>query len=152
MTASSVQALPVPRELGMLIVVIIKAQHLHDPHHFSKPDCLVTIEHTNSDAAMVLQTRLAEGGGQHPVWDEEFRMRIFEPLEGEQPLLELRVLRQTHKDEAELVGEAHVVVDGTWKEFDEWIEIKDGAGKYRGEVYVEMTFYPLEEEVSSLSL
>ncbi|GAA5902688.1 hypothetical protein JCM5296_001258 [Sporobolomyces johnsonii] len=146
MTASSAQALPVRRELGMLIVVIIKAQHLHDPHHFSKQDCLVTVEHVGSDTGTVFQTKVAKGGGQHPEWDEEFRIRLFEPLEGEQQLLKLQVMRQEHKDEAELVGEAHVLVDGTWREFDEWLEIKDGAGKYRGEVYVEMTFYPLEEE------
>lgn len=51
------------------------------------------------------------------VWDEEFRFRIFE-VEGEQQYLHVRVMREERKDEVELIGEAKILVDGSWREFD----------------------------------
>ncbi|BGO97804.1 hypothetical protein NBRC10513v2_001800 [Rhodotorula toruloides] len=124
------------RELGMLVVVVLKAQHLADPHRFSKQDPLVELEYDSRRE----RTQVDKGGGQTPLWDEEFRFRIFE-AEGEQQYLHVRVMREERKDEVELIGEAKILVDGTWREFDEWVQVKEG-GKYRGEVYLEATFYP----------
>lgn len=41
-------------------------------------------------------------------------------VDGEQQRLKITVLRQEHKDDAEIIGEGYVVIDGTWKdnEFD----------------------------------
>ncbi|BGP13911.1 hypothetical protein JCM10213v2_001849 [Rhodosporidiobolus nylandii] len=130
------------RELGMLVVVVLKAQHLPDPHKFSKQDpfVLLNLETQTED---VRRTKADKGGGQHPLWDDEFRFRIFEPEEGQQNILHLRVMRQERKDEEELIGEAKVLADGSWTEFDEWVELKEN-GKYRGELYLECTFYPVE--------
>ncbi|BGP30179.1 hypothetical protein JCM10296v2_001931 [Rhodotorula toruloides] len=124
------------RELGMLVVVVLKAQHLADPHRFSKQDPLVELEYDSRKE----RTQVDKGGGQTPLWDEEFRFRIFE-AEGEQQYLHVRVMREERKDEVELIGEAKILVDGSWREFDEWVQVKEG-GKYRGEVYLEATFYP----------
>ncbi|KAJ8295547.1 Merlin [Rhodotorula toruloides] len=133
------------RELGMLVVVVLKAQHLADPHRFSKQDPLVELEYDSRRE----RTQVDKGGGQTPLWDEEFRFRIFE-AEGEQQYLHVRVMREERKDEVELIGEAKILVDGSWREFDEWVQVKEG-GKYRGEVYLEATFYPaIQQPVTNL--
>lgn len=118
----------------MLVVVVLKAQHLADPHRFSKQDPLVELEYDSRRE----RTQVDKGGGQTPrtlpvsnarkkladcqsrtraVWDEEFRFRIFE-AEGEQQYLHVRVMREERKDEVELIGEAKILVDGSWREFD----------------------------------
>jgi hypothetical protein len=53
------------------------------------------------------------------VWDDEFRFTVYE-VEGEQQKLKITVMRQEHKQETEVVGEAYVAIDGKWKdhEFD----------------------------------
>ncbi|GAA6064688.1 hypothetical protein JCM10212_001607 [Sporobolomyces blumeae] len=127
---------PRKRELGLVVLVILKAQHLPDPHHFSKQDPFCVAQLGEEPP---VQTRVDRGGGQHPLWDEEFRLKLYE-VEGEPQILNLKVMRQERPDDAELIGEGNVLIDGTWKEFDEWIELKKD-GKYAGEVYVEITYY-----------
>ncbi|GAA5900317.1 uncharacterized protein JCM6883_002807 [Sporobolomyces salmoneus] len=134
------------KELGLLIVVILKAQHLPDPHRFSKQDPFVIATLGEEE----VRTKTDKGGGQVPLWDEEFRFKLYEAEDkSEGQTLELKVMRKEGvraKDE-ELIGTGSVVVDGkSWLEFDEWIELKTGEGKYVGELYVEMTFYPLEAQ------
>lgn len=107
------------------------------------------------------------------VWDEEFRYKLYENA-GVQNLT-FKVMRKEGvraKDE-ELIGTGSVPVDGrSWIEYDgtsdlssrsalsfeltkvrisEWIELKTPEGKFAGELYVEMTFYPLESQVSRSS-
>ncbi|GAA5947272.1 hypothetical protein JCM3765_001599 [Sporobolomyces pararoseus] len=138
------------RELGLLILVILKAQHLPDPHKFSKQDPFVIAELGEGENVQTVRTQTDRGGGQHPLWDEEFRMKLYEEegkTEGQR--LSLKVMRKegTRAKDQELIGEGSVLVDGkSWREFDEWIELKTSEGKYVGEVYVEMTFYPLEPQ------
>ncbi|GAA5978409.1 hypothetical protein JCM5350_001155 [Sporobolomyces pararoseus] len=138
------------RELGLLILVVLKAQHLPDPHKFSKQDPFVIAELGEGENLQTVRTQTDRGGGQHPLWDEEFRMKLYEEegkLEGQR--LTLKVMRKegTRAKDEELIGEGSVLVDGmSWREFDEWIELKTSEGKYVGEVYVEMTFYPLEPQ------
>ena len=103
------------------------------------------------------------------VWDEEFRLKLYDDSDGaEGQVLNLKVMRKEGREE-ELIGEGNVRIDGkSWREFDgesnpqlyesciiltrcrarltEWIELKK-EGKYAGEVYCEMTFYPLEVQV-----
>lgn len=51
------------------------------------------------------------------VWDEEFRVPVFRV--GDEPqYLYLRVLREEGRDDSELIGEAKVLLDGSWTEFD----------------------------------
>ncbi|GAA5977996.1 hypothetical protein JCM10908_004189 [Rhodotorula pacifica] len=130
----------VKREAGLLVVVVLKAQHLHDRHRFSKQDPFVEIEVTNSSKA---RTRADPDGGQTPLWDEEFRMSVYE-VEGEQQYLHIRTMREESPTDHELIGEAKILLDGSWTEFDEWVAIKED-GKYRGEVYLELTWYPRED-------
>ncbi|GAA5874303.1 hypothetical protein JCM3774_000935 [Rhodotorula dairenensis] len=126
------------REAGLLVIVVLKAQHLHDRHHpGSKQDPFVEVEVTNSGKA---RTAADIGGGEQPLWDEEFRMRVYE-IDGEQQYLQIRAMRATGGADHELIGEAKVRLDGSWTEFDEWVAIKE-AGQYRGEVYLELTWYP----------
>lgn len=54
---------PERTEIGLLVVVVLKAQHLHDPHHFSKQDPFVEVEVSNSERA---RTRVDPDGGQQP--------------------------------------------------------------------------------------
>lgn len=54
---------------------------------------------------------------QRAVWDEEFRMTVYE-VEGEQQYLHIRTRRQASATDDELVGEAKILLDGSWTEFD----------------------------------
>ncbi|KAF9246941.1 hypothetical protein BU15DRAFT_84530 [Melanogaster broomeanus] len=66
-----------PREIGTLIVVVLKAKNLPNKRHIGKqaPYCLVTL---NEDKK---RTKVIKRGGQHPEWDEEFRFSIYEDVE-----------------------------------------------------------------------
>lgn len=135
-------------EAGLLVIVVLKAQHLHDRHHYSKQSPFVELEVTNSDKE---RTAVDPDGGQQPcessrrrrktvraasgrvfrermlipgricvaraVWDEEFRMPVFR-IGDEPQYLYLRVMREEGHDDSELIGEAKVLLDGSWTEFD----------------------------------
>lgn len=82
-------------------------------------------------------------GGQTPVWDEEAR---FELTEGTQNrLLKLSVLDETDT-KPELIGDTVIQLKPAFDSnpidgYDAWHELTY-KGKYAGEVYLEMTFYP----------
>lgn len=61
------------KELGTLVVVVLKARNLPD-NHFFKQDVYteVTLQSTTK------KTRVEVKGGQHPEWDEELRFPLFE--------------------------------------------------------------------------
>ncbi|KAF5388211.1 hypothetical protein D9615_000220 [Tricholomella constricta] len=63
-----------PREIGTLIVVVLKANHLPNKRHIGKQDpyCVVTV---NGEKR---RTKAIKRGGQHPEWDEEIRFTLFE--------------------------------------------------------------------------
>ncbi|POY76666.1 hypothetical protein BMF94_0258 [Rhodotorula taiwanensis] len=134
-------------EAGLLVIVVLKAQHLHDRHHYSKQSPFVELEVTNSDKE---RTAVDPDGGQHSFWDEEFRMPVFR-IGDEPQYLYLRVMREEGHDDSELIGEAKVLLDGSWTEFDEWVPIKED-GKYRGEVYLELTWYPRQDMQDPMTL
>lgn len=132
---------PERTEIGLLVVVVLKAQHLHDPHHFSKQDPFVEVEVSNSERA---RTRVDPDGGQQPAWDEEFRIPVFAVAGETEQFLHVRAMRQEREGDDELIGEAKVLLDGSWTEYDEWVAVKQD-GKYRGEVYLELTWYPRQD-------
>ncbi|KAG6833753.1 hypothetical protein H0H87_001185 [Tephrocybe sp. NHM501043] len=65
-----------PREIGTLIVVVLKANHLPNKRHIGKQDpyCLVT--HNGEKR----RTKAIKRGGQHPEWDEEIRFTLYEDV------------------------------------------------------------------------
>lgn len=124
-------------KVGLLVIVVLKAQHLHEAS--KQQNLFVEVEVTNSGKA---RTRADSDGEEDPLWDEEFRMTVYE-VEGEQQYLHIRTMRQGSATEGEVIGEAKILLDGSWTEFDEWVAIKED-GRYRGEVYLELTWYPRE--------
>ncbi|GAA5931294.1 uncharacterized protein JCM15063_001428 [Sporobolomyces koalae] len=132
-------------ELGLLILVILKGQHISiergDPFVVARLGSETTDQDDSENSGT---TRTDPQGGQHPFWDEEFRFRVYDDQEADQMLtltLMSRGTRGATQDES--IASASVVADGkSWQEFDEWIEFRTPEGKYAGEAYVEMTFYP----------
>ncbi|EIW82210.1 hypothetical protein CONPUDRAFT_103096 [Coniophora puteana RWD-64-598 SS2] len=155
-----------PREIGTLIVVILKARNLVNKRHFGKQDpyCAATL---NGDTR---RTKAVKRGGQHPEWDEEFRFTIFEDVEDElartahgsdtppppppkkaskKKIKGGKTMRLScYSDEPrdpELIGEALVNLTEvlTRGETDEWFPLLN-KDKYSGEVYLELTFWSNE--------
>ena len=60
------------REIGTLVVVVLKARNLRDKHTITKQD-VYTQATLNK---VVKKTATDVKGGQHPVWDEEFRAPV----------------------------------------------------------------------------
>lgn len=82
-------------------------------------------------------------GGQTPVWDEEARFKLKEGPQNR--LLKLSVLDETDT-KPELIGDTVIQLQPAFDSnpvegYDEWHELTY-KGKYAGEVYLEMTFYP----------
>ncbi|KZV92928.1 hypothetical protein EXIGLDRAFT_613738, partial [Exidia glandulosa HHB12029] len=86
------------------------------------------------------RTKIDERGGQHPVWDDEFRFPVLDTGATER-VVKLSVFTKEHRVD-DLIGEASVdVTDVLDKgEFDDWVKLtRDGRDV--GEAYLEMTFY-----------
>lgn len=158
-----------PREIGTLIVIVLKARHLPNKRHIGKqaPYCAVIF---NGDKR---RTKTIHRGGQHPEWDEEIRFTLFEDLEtehapgsGDSPppvppknadatprakkikggtMLSLACFADDQR-EPELIGETTVDLTEvlTKGETDEWFTILN-KDKYCGEVYLELTFWSNEK-------
>ncbi|KAF9221855.1 hypothetical protein BS17DRAFT_756428 [Gyrodon lividus] len=155
-----------PREIGTLIVVVLKAKNLPNKRHIGKqaPYCLVTL---NEDKK---RTKVIKRGGQHPEWDEEFRFTIHEDVEaglvrsvpgsdvppplppkqkGPKKIKGGSLMRlQCYADDArdpDFIGETLVDLTEalTKGETDEWFTLMN-KDKYAGEVYLELTFWSNE--------
>lgn len=156
-----------PREVGTLIVVVLKANHLPNKRHIGKQDpyCLVVV---NGEKR---RTKAIKRGGQHPEWDEEIRFTLYEDVED--------VLARTAKGdgtppppppkdamvqkkikggktmklacyaddprEPDLIGETIVDLTEvlTKGETDEWFTLTN-KDKFAGKVYLELTFWSNE--------
>ncbi|KAF4574821.1 hypothetical protein EYR36_006171 [Pleurotus pulmonarius] len=154
-----------PREIGTLIVVVLKARHLPNKRHIGKQDpyCVVELN------GVKFKTKAIKRGGQHPEWDEEFRFTLHEDTED--------VLARTNDDgspptppmksdktprikgakamsvacyaddprEPDLIGESSVDLTEvlTKGETDEWFTLNH-KDKFAGEVYLELTFWSNE--------
>lgn len=156
-----------PREIGTLIVVVLRANHLPNKRHIGKQDpyCLVTV---NGERR---RTKAIKRGGQHPEWDEEIRFTLFEDVEDV-------LARTAHGDgtppppppkddkklkkikggktmklacyaddprEPDLIGDAEVDLTEvlTKGETDEWFTLSN-KDKFAGKVYLELTFWSNE--------
>lgn len=151
------------RDIGTLIVVVLKARNLPNKRQFGKQDpyCVVLL---NGESR---KTKVIKRGGQHPEWDEEIRFTIYENSEalrgssdGTPPPLPPKAGRGPKKiqggekmtlacfaadKEPELIGEATVDLTEalTKGETDEWFTLLN-KDKYSGEVYLELTFWSNE--------
>ncbi|KAM6495740.1 hypothetical protein JOM56_008446 [Amanita muscaria] len=151
-------------EIGTLIVVVLKANHLPNKRHIGKQDpyCVVTV---NGDKR---RTKAIKRGGQHPEWDEEIRYTLYEEpdessdqKDGSPPRPPPKSARKPKKikggmtmkvacfaddpREPELIGEADVDLTEvlTKGETDEWFTLSN-KDKFAGKVYLELTFWSNE--------
>ncbi|KAL1743325.1 hypothetical protein HDZ31DRAFT_83507 [Schizophyllum fasciatum] len=157
-----------PREIGTLIVVILKANHLPNKRHIGKQDpyCVVTV---NGEKR---RTKAIKRGGQHPEWDEEIRFTLYEDTDdilqrtaredGTPPPPPPKDNRKGPKNikggktmhmacfaddprEPDLIGETNVDLTEvlTKGETDDWFDLsyKD---RFAGKVYLELTFWSNE--------
>lgn len=60
------------RELGVLVIVVLKARNLLDKHSFYKQDVFAQLTLNG----VTKKTGIDVKGGQHPEWDEELRFTI----------------------------------------------------------------------------
>ncbi|KAF9076380.1 hypothetical protein BDP27DRAFT_1284103 [Rhodocollybia butyracea] len=156
-----------PREIGTLVVVVLKANHLPNKRHIGKQDpyCAVTLNNQTR------RTKAIKKGGQHPEWDEEIRFQLYEDDEepsktklnsGTPPppppkndkILKIKggtfMKVACYADDArepDLIGDGLVDLKEviTKGESDEWYTLtyKD---RFAGKVYLEMTLYSNEPE------
>ncbi|KIY49552.1 hypothetical protein FISHEDRAFT_41136 [Fistulina hepatica ATCC 64428] len=153
-----------PREIGTLIVVVLKANHLPNKRQFGKQDPYCVVE-VNGEKR---RTKAIKRGGQHPEWDEEIRFIIYEDLDDElartangdgtpPPLppknshapkkiqggktMQLMCFADDPR-EPDLIGEGQVDLTEvlTKGETDEWFTLMH-KGKFAGKVYLELTFW-----------
>ncbi|KAF9535084.1 hypothetical protein CPB83DRAFT_879304 [Crepidotus variabilis] len=156
-----------PREIGTLIVVVLRANHLPNKRHIGKQDpyCSLTL---NGEKR---RTKADKRGGQHPEWDEEIRFTIFEDLEdllartakgdgtppppppkdGKKPLkikggkrMKVACYADDPREPA-LIGDCDVDLTEvlTKGETDDWFTLSN-KDKFAGKVYLELTFWSNE--------
>lgn len=103
------------KELGTLVIVVLKGQHLIDNHTFYKQDPYVKL----SISGATKQTPVDPKGGQHPVWDAELRFPISRDASKSNRTLMISVF-SSEKKEDELLGEGTLDITDTLKsgEFD----------------------------------
>ncbi|KAG9109507.1 hypothetical protein FRC07_008317, partial [Ceratobasidium sp. 392] len=144
------------REIGTLIVVVLRAKNLPNKRRIGKQDPYCSMRFNTETR----RTKAVKRGGQHPEWDEEFRFQIYEDAEDElarvaggdktPPRERFRNIKggktmrlSCYADSSldpDLIGEAQVdLTDALTKgEVDEWFTLQS-KDKYAGEVYLEMT-------------
>ncbi|KAF8211315.1 hypothetical protein K438DRAFT_33739 [Mycena galopus ATCC 62051] len=162
-----------PREIGTLIVVILKANHLPNKRNIGKQDpyCLVSVNGEKQ------RTKVVKRGGQHPEWDEEIRFKLFEddsmmingpdgappplpPKDGKKNIKGGSVMKLScfadDPREPSLIGQADVDLTEvlTKGETDEWFTLMN-KDKFAGKVYLELTFWsneaPPEKKVAPVA-
>ncbi|KAJ7179335.1 hypothetical protein C8R46DRAFT_1073441 [Mycena filopes] len=151
------------REIGTLIVVILKANHLPNKRNIGKQDpyCLVAVNGEKQ------RTKVIKRGGQHPEWDEELRFTLYEddlevpvngvngtpppppPKDGKKNIKGGSVMKLScfadDPREPDLIGQADVDLTEvlTKGETDEWFTLTN-KDKFAGKVYLELTFWSNE--------
>ncbi|KAJ7179812.1 hypothetical protein C8R43DRAFT_912245 [Mycena crocata] len=170
-----------PREIGTLIVVILKANHLPNKRHIGKQDpyCLVAVNGEKQ------RTKVIKRGGQHPEWDEEIRFTLYEddaevlsngpdgnppplpPKDGKKNIKGGKVMKLScfadDPREPDLIGQADVDLtevltkgetDEVAKRCVEWFTLMN-KDKFAGKVYLELTFWsnepPPEKKVAPVA-
>ncbi|KAH7925481.1 hypothetical protein BV22DRAFT_995360, partial [Leucogyrophana mollusca] len=140
------------KELGTLVVVVLKARHLHQPS-FYKQDPYAQVAFNG----LTKRSKVDPKGGQHPVWDDELRFPVLVDPSEKNRTIEVSCWKEEPRGEDKLLGQGKVDISETLKtgEFDDWVQLETSGGA-RGEVYLEMTFYaaappPLTRRPSKLS-
>ncbi|KAJ8487820.1 hypothetical protein ONZ45_g14192 [Pleurotus djamor] len=126
------------KELGTLVIVVLKARNLLDPHSFYKSDVYAQIS-LNGE---VKRTPVEVKGGQHPVWDAELRFNVMKNSAEKYRELKVSCWSKESRNDQNL-GEGKVNINETLKtgEFDDWVGLSTEAGGARGDLYLEMTYY-----------
>jgi Ca2+-dependent lipid-binding protein len=103
------------KELGTLVVVVLKAKNLHDRHSFYKQDPFAQIALNGTTH----KTEPDVKGGQHPEWDAEFRFPIHEEQDEKHRTMEIICSRKEPRRDEE-IGKGKLDVSKTLKtgEFD----------------------------------
>jgi Ca2+-dependent lipid-binding protein len=103
------------KELGTLVIVVLRGKNLIDPHTFYKQDPYAKL--TLNGATK--QTPADRKGGQHPEWDAELRFPISRDPSKSNRTLTISVFSKEKKKD-ELLGEGTVDITDTLKsgEFD----------------------------------
>ncbi|KAI0360039.1 hypothetical protein OH77DRAFT_1419432 [Trametes cingulata] len=136
-------------DIGTLVVVVLKARNLRDKHTFYKQDAYAQAT-LNKETK---KTKVDVKGGQHPVWDEELRFPILKRVSDETRKLEVSCWSKEPRAD-ECIGRGTVDITETLMtgEFDDWVPLKMEDGAYRGEIFLEMTYYaktpPLQRRAS----
>ncbi|KAJ7507650.1 hypothetical protein B0H11DRAFT_1967910 [Mycena galericulata] len=152
-----------PREIGTLVVVILKANHLPNKRNIGKQDpyCVVSVNGEKQ------RTKVIKRGGQHPEWDDEIRFTLYEddievainkpdgtpppppPKDGKRNIKGGRIMKLScfadDPREPDLIGQADVDLTEvlTKGETDEWFTLMN-KDKFAGKVYLELTFWSNE--------
>jgi Ca2+-dependent lipid-binding protein len=105
------------KELGTLVVVILKARHLHQPSFYKQDPYAQAVL-----SGQTQRTKPEPKGGQHPVWDEEFRFPVLaDPGKDKvNRKLEVSCWKDESRSEDKLLGKGIVDIESTLKtgEFD----------------------------------
>ncbi|KAG8213086.1 hypothetical protein J3R82DRAFT_11481 [Butyriboletus roseoflavus] len=164
------------KEIGTLVVVVLKAQHLHQPSFYKQNPYAQA-----SFSGLTKRTKVDPKGGQHPVWDDELRFPVLADAGKDKVnrILEVSCYKSEQRGDDVLLGKGTVDIEETLKtgEFDgmqstsqsndlsqlteialmslDWVPLETSAGA-RGKLYLEMTFYansppPLTHRPSKLS-
>lgn len=133
------------RHCGTLICVVLKGRHLtlKRTHDSQDPVAEVCIDGTR------LRTLPDRRGGSAPLWDEQMQFEIFD--DGATPhSLEL-VCYATDK-EPDCIGRTSIDISPALaqREYDLWLSLTH-QGQRTGQVYVELTYYPLPPSLAIAS-
>lgn len=105
------------KEIGTLVVVVLKAQHLHQPSFYKQnPYAQATL------SGLKRRTKTAPKGGQHPVWDDELRFPVLADTGKDKAnrILDITCYKDEQRGEDVLLGKGTVDIEETLKtgEFD----------------------------------
>ena len=108
------------KELGTLVVVVLKAKNLHDRHSFYKQDPYAKVALNGK----TFKTDADVKGGQHPEWDAEFRFPVFAAKNDSSRQLDVACWRAEPRDDEE-IGKGQVDISETLRtgEFDGKFEL-----------------------------
>lgn len=102
-------------QIGTLVVVVLKAKDLIDKRTIGKQDPWAQI----TLAGKTHRTQVDIKGGQHPLWDEEFRLPVYKDDTEKHRTLELACYSKEPRSD-DLLGKGKVNITETLKsgEFD----------------------------------
>ena len=105
------------KEIGTLVVVVLKAQHLHQPSFYKQnPYAQASL------SGLKKRTKVDPKGGQHPVWDDELRFPVLADVGKDKVnrILEVSCYKDEQRGDDVLLGKGTVDIEETLKigEFD----------------------------------